>query len=90
MRMIPEAFHRVPNRFKTQEMCEKTVKADQLGLKVVLSHLKPTEMYNAAMKEDPSSLIYVPDWFVAWQQVKLWHDDDYFYDRDEIIESSCS
>ena len=65
MRMIPEAFHRVPNRFKTQEMCEKTVKADQLGLKVVLSHLKPTEMYNAAMKEDPSSLIYVPDCFVA-------------------------
>ena len=65
MRMIPEAFHRVPNRFKTQEMYEKTVKTDPLGLKVVLSHLKPTEMYNAAMKEDPSSLIYVPDWFVA-------------------------
>ena len=27
-------------------------------------------------------MIYVPDWFVTQQQVKLWHDDD---DYDEIM-----
>ena len=36
--------------------------------------------------EDPSSLEYVPDWFVTQQQIELWDDDDEYYDDDKIIE----
>ena len=35
----------------------------------------------------PSSLMYVPDWLVMQQQIKLWHDDDEYCDGDdELIE----
>ena len=80
MRIMPEAFHRIPDRFKKQEMCIKVVEVDPLSLGNVFDHLKTREMCDAAVKEDSSSLIYVPDWFVTQQQVKLWHDDDDFYD----------
>ena len=40
----------------------------------------------AAVMEDPSSLEYVPDWFVTQQQIELWDDDDEYYDDDKIIE----
>ena len=77
---MPEAFHRIPDRFKKQEMCVKVVEVDPLSLDNVFDHLKTREMCDAAVREDSSSLIYVPDWFVTQQQVKLWHDDDDFYD----------
>ena len=37
------------------------------------------------VREDSFSLEYVPDWLVTQKQIELWHDDDYFYDDDEII-----
>ena len=46
-------------------------------------------MCDKAVREDPFSLLCVPDWFVTQQQVKIWHHDDDFYDDDdddEIIE----
>ena len=42
-------------------------------------------MCNKAVREDPFSPGYVPDWFVIQVQVKKWYDYDYFYD-DEPIE----
>ena len=77
---MPKAFHRIPNRFKKQEMCTKAVEVEPLSLGNVPDHLKSREMCDAAVREGPSSLIYVPDWFVTQQAVKLWHDDD------EIVE----
>ena len=32
------------------------------------------------MKDDPSSLQYVPGWFVTRQVLYMWHDD--YYDDD--------
>ena len=63
---MPDAFHRIPNRFKTQEMCDK------------------------AVKDDSSSLQFVPDWLVTQEQICLWDDDTCFrwYDdgKDKFIE----
>ena len=43
-------------------------------------------MCDKAVEDDLSSLQFVPDWFVAQQQINVWHDDDYQYHDDEIIE----
>ena len=37
-------------------------------------------MCNKALREDPSSLVCVPDWFVTQRQIKVLHDD---YDDDD-------
>ena len=42
-------------------------------------------MCNKAVEDDPSSLQYVPDWFVTQQLLDVWFDDDYWYHDDEII-----
>ena len=43
----------VPDHFKTQEICYKTV------------------------KDDSSSLQFVPDWFVTREWIDMWNDDYY-------------
>ena len=43
-------------------------------------------MCEKAFWEDTCSLQYVPDWFVTQQQLKLWHDDTYYYNNDKLIE----
>ena len=67
MRIMQEAFHHIPDRFKSQEMCVKAVKLDSSSLQLVLDHLKTREVCDATMREDPSSLIYVPHWLVTRQ-----------------------
>ena len=52
----------------------------------VPDHLKNREMCDAAVREDPWLLKYVPDWFVTQEQLKLWHDDDYHRDAKELNE----
>ena len=44
------------------------------------------EMCDKTVRDDPFSLIYVPDWFVTQQQVKIWHDDSEYHDNDRIVE----
>ena len=61
MRVMPEALHHIPDRFKTQNMCEK------------------------AVEKSPYMLRFVPDWFVRQHQVKLWHDDNDYWDNDRLI-----
>ena len=36
------------------------------------------------MREDPFFLVCVPDSFVTQGQVKLWHDDDYYCNDNEL------
>ena len=43
-------------------------------------------MCNKAVEDDPSSLQYVPDWFVAQQLLSVWFDDGHWYHDDDIIE----
>ena len=35
MHTIPDAFHRIPDRFKTQEMCDQAVNEDSFSLQFV-------------------------------------------------------
>ena len=72
MRTMPGAFHHIPNRFKTQEMCLKAAEADSLNLGNVPDHFK-TQMRDATVRDDPSSLIYIPNWFVRQPQVNMWY-----------------
>ena len=36
-------------------------------------------MCDKAAKDDPSSLQFIPDWFVTQQQIDIWPDDKYWY-----------
>ena len=40
MRTMPNAFHHIPDHFKTQEMCIKTVEADPSFLQLIPDHFK--------------------------------------------------
>ena len=51
----------VPDRFKTQKMCEKAL-----------------TKYIRLLKD-------VPDWFVTHQQIKIWHDNDGYWNGGELI-----
>ena len=46
----------------------------------VPDHFITQEMCDEAFEEDPSSLIYVADWFVRPQQMNMWYE--YYYDND--------
>ena len=43
-------------------------------------------MCHNAVRKGPFPLQYVPDWFVTQQQVKIWHDDSKYHDKDRLIE----
>ena len=43
-------------------------------------------MCDKAVRDDTFSLVCVPHWFVAQEQIELWDDgNDYYGDDDEII-----
>ena len=39
--------------------------------------LKHQEMCDKAVRDDPSSLQFVTDWFITMEGVDMWHDDYY-------------
>ena len=43
-------------------------------------------MCDKVVKDDSSSLQYVPDWFVTQQQIDLWYDGYYDDDRDHCTD----
>ena len=67
---MPNAFHRILDRFKTQRMCKKVAGADPSNLRYVPVHFKTQEMYNKAVRMDPWLLNSVSDLFVTEQQVE--------------------
>ena len=85
MRIIPNALHHIPDRFKTQEMCNKAVEKDPWQLKDVPNHFKTEEMCNKAVRHYLFFLQFVPDWFATQQQIDVWHDEDYVYNYNEMI-----
>ena len=75
----------VPDHFKTQEMCLKAFEVGLWQLKDVSDHFKTQEMCDDAVRRSLFYLKYVPDCFVTQGQVKLWHDDYYYYYDDWLI-----
>ena len=47
--------------------------------------LNTQELCKKAVTDHPSSLHFVPDWFVT-QQLKIWYDDDVYCNDDGLIE----
>ena len=43
-------------------------------------------MCDKVVEDDPSSLQFIPDWFVTQQQLDIWFDDNYWYQDDDVIE----
>ena len=66
IRTMPNAFHR-----KTQEMCINTVEVDPRQLKDVPGHFITQGMCDKAARDYIFSLQFVPNWFVAREQIDI-------------------
>ena len=55
-------------------------------LPLVPDCFKTWEMLEKAIKRYLYLLKYVPDWFITDQQIKIWHDNNYRCNDDELIE----
>ena len=86
MRTMLNAFHCIPDRFKTEEMCNKSPEVDPWQLKDVPDHFKTQEMPDKVVRDQLFSLQFVPDVSVTQQQIDTWYDDDYIYNDNEMIE----
>ena len=47
---------------------------------------KTQEMCIKALEANQRQLKYVPDWFLAHQQLKMWRNNDDYCNNDELIE----
>ena len=65
MRTMPDAFHHILDCFKTQEMSIKAVEVDPSFLQFVPYHLKMQGICDKAVRDNPRTLLFVPDWFVT-------------------------
>ena len=62
----------VPDKYKTQMMCEKTFeKPWSLLLKYAPDNFKTQEACDKTVRDYPSYLQFVPDWFVAREGVDM-------------------
>ena len=75
----------IPDRFKTQKMRKKAVEAVPSWLERIPNNFKTQGTCDKAVKKTPRLLEYVPNRFVTQQQIKLWHDDTYYYNDDNLI-----
>ena len=51
-------------------------------LQLVLDHFKMQEICEKAVKDDSSSLQFVPDWLIITEWVDMWYDG--YYDDDGV------
>ena len=82
----PGTLEFVPSHLKTQEMFERAVEKYPLYLSDVSDHFKTQDMCDKPVRRKPWSLKHVPDLFVTEVQIKLWHDDAYYCNDNEMIE----
>ena len=85
MRVKPATFSLVPDRFKTEEMCNKAVEVDPWQLDDVPYHFKTQETCQKAVEVDPSSLQFVPYHLKAYEMCNKTFEEDpysliYFHD----------
>ena len=64
----------------------KGVDIEPRFLQFLPHRFKAREMCEKAVKKYLWLLKYVPDWFVTYQQIKIWHDNDNYCNDDELIE----
>ena len=70
-------------------MCNKIMSTVPNAFHRILDRLKIQKMCDKAVKDNPSSLQFVPDWFVTRDWVDMWYDHYYvddgghWYDDDE-------
>ena len=81
----PKSLRDVSDQYKTQEMCD--IKTLRVGTWQVLEDVpvcfKTRDVCEKAMRKSPTSLVYVLDWFVTQQQIKMWRDDNEYCDDDD-------
>ena len=65
-------IYSVPDHFWMQEMCNEVIRtmSDAFHYNIPV-RLKTQEMCKKAVKDNPSSLQFVPDWFATQQQIKI-------------------
>ena len=66
-------------------MCIEGIEVESWQPHHVPDSFKTQKMYDKEVREDPSSLEYVPDWFVTQGKLKEWHDDEECCNDDELI-----
>ena len=64
----------------------KYVDIEPRFLPIVPDRFKTREMCEKAIKKYLLLLKYVLDWFVTYQQIKIWHDNDDYCNDDDFIE----
>ena len=60
MHTMPNPFHRILDRFKTQDMCNKAIEVDPWQLKDVSDRFKTQEMYDEAVRNKLCMMSFVP------------------------------
>ena len=84
---VPWQIYFIPDHFWIQEMCNEIMHTmPEDAFHYIPDRLKTQEMCEKAVMDDPSSLHFVPDWFVTQQQLKIWHDDNVYCNDDGLIE----
>ena len=73
---MPNAFHCIPDRFQTKEMCIQAVEVDQRYLYDVPDHFKTGEMCDKAVRNHLLSftfhLDHVMDWCMSEDEKRWW------------------
>ena len=82
--MCKEAVHRepytlrhVPDHLKTQKICEEA------EFFLFPDHFKTQKLCDKAVRDDSSSLQYVPNWFVTREWAYMRYDDSEYCDDDD-------
>ena len=66
-------------------MCEKVVEKTLCLLKCVPDCFKTKEMCEKEIGKRLGLLKDVPDWLMTQQRIKIWRDDDKYYNDHELI-----
>ena len=75
-------FDSIPNRYKTQEICDKALSKEPLILKHCLDRYNTEEMCGKAIDVYLSALKFVPDWFVTNKMLEQF--DDIAFSNDDM------
>ena len=81
----PKTLQYVADHLKTKWMCKEAVRREAWSLYNVPDYFETQEMCDKAVEEDPCALEFVPDWFVIQEQLKIWHNDNYWHNSALII-----
>ena len=93
--MHPHLLEHVPDPLKTMEMCNEVklkivhwggFEVDPWKVHHVPDRFKTQRMCNTAVELDAWLFNYAPDWLATHKWVKIWHDEDDFFDDEKIIE----